>query len=251
MTTVLCPLQDGKSGLKLVDRMEQDTLLKAANSARISYKKTKEKADHRDAKLTRFLDSQGHTSPFRHTYFTFHVKCPLYVFRQWIKYQVGSCWRQFEIGGSEIEVDIIDLIYDTDKGCSWNEISGRYVRLEPEFYIPDIFRTNKGVENKQASVPICGNDFNHGMIKANILKKYHEDYYFYKGLLNKGVCKEQARAVLPQSIYTEAYWTASLQAVMHFLGQRLKEDSQWEIRQYALGIKELLKDDLESLNIEI
>ena len=62
--------------------------------------------------------------------------------------------------------------------------------------------------------------------------------YYY--MLKSGVAKEQARMVLPLALYTEVYWTASLQAVAHFLNQRLDSHAQWEIREYAKAVKELV-----------
>ena len=79
----------------------------------------------------RFLWQHGHTSPFRHSFYTFHWKAPLFVFRQAFKYQVGSGWRTYEVEGQEVSLAVFDVLFDTDKGCSWNEISGRYVEWEP------------------------------------------------------------------------------------------------------------------------
>ena len=83
-----------------------------------------------DRRLVRYLLGNGHTSPFRHYFFTFHVKAPLFVFRQWWKYQVGSTWREYEVEGLGVsglgKVCAYDIQIDTDQGCSWNELSGRY-----------------------------------------------------------------------------------------------------------------------------
>ena len=71
----------------------------------------------------------------------------------------------------------------------------------------------------------------------------------YKDLIHQGVAKEIARMILPQNIYSEAYWTVSLQSVIHFLHQRLKPDAQLEIRLLAEGIYELIKEDLDKLGL--
>jgi thymidylate synthase (FAD) len=71
----------------------------------------------------------------------------------------------------------------------------------------------------------------------------------YRTLIKNGVAKEIARMILPQNIYTESYWTCSLQAIIWFLHQRLKPDAQYEIRQLAEGIYQLLKDDLAKLGL--
>ena len=91
----LYPFNDNIGFVGLVDRMIQDHPLKVVNSARISYKNSKEAFDHKDKNLTKYLWNHEHTSPFRHSYYTFHLKSPLFVFRQWIKYQVGSTWRGY------------------------------------------------------------------------------------------------------------------------------------------------------------
>jgi thymidylate synthase (FAD) len=234
--------------VSLVDRMGQDVALKVVNSARISYNKTKDSFDEKDRKLTNFLLNNEHTSPFRHSFYTFHVKAPLFVFRQWMKYQVGSTWRTYEVGGKEVPLEVFDHLYDLDKGCSWNEVSGRYVELEPEFYFPAKLRANPPHGNKQAS---SENDYKGdpnydlGQMKHAVERAYS----IYNGLIKTGVAKEIARMILPQNIYSEAYWTCSLQSVIHFLHQRLKPDAQFEIREYAEGIYNLIESDLTKLGI--
>jgi hypothetical protein len=92
-------LDDGLGFVALVDRMQSDAALKVVNSARISYRKKKDGFAPEDGKLARFLWVHGHTSPYRHSFFTFHWKAPLFVFRQAFKYQVGSTWREYEADG--------------------------------------------------------------------------------------------------------------------------------------------------------
>lgn len=217
---MLYPLNDDIGFVELVDKMEQDTALKVVNSARISYSGKKEEFDAKDRKLTSFLHEAGHTSPFRHTYYTFHLKCPLFVFRQWVKYQVGSCWRTFELDGRTCSGAIFEMVFDTDRGCSWNEVSGRYVQLKPQFYVPKSFRANPSHGNKQSSTDL-GDDFDHKYWSWNFEDIAEHAYTQYQQAIDHGICREQARMLLPQSIFTEAYWTVSLQAVMHFLSQRL------------------------------
>lgn len=240
--------EDNIGFVSLVDQMQNNTALKVVNSARISYNKTKEEFDDKDKKLTKFLWDHQHTSPFRHTFYTFHIKAPLFVFRQWMKYQVGSVWKTFEINGQDVSLDIIDHFYDDDKGCSWNEISGRYVELKPEFYFPAKLRGNPPHGNKQTSEE----QFYMGPIEYNLNQMAHavdKAYSIYEGLIKTGVAKEIARMILPQNIYSEAYWTCSLQSVIHFLNQRMKPDAQFEIRKYAEAIYNLLKEDLNQIGI--
>lgn len=244
--------------VSLVDKMQQDVAIKTVNSARISHGKESTGYNDKDKKLVGFLWDNEHTSPFRHSYYTFHIKSPLFVFRQISKYQVGSTWRTYEVNGEEVSAEVFDHFYDTDKGCSWNEISGRYTELKEEFYIPDMFRTNIGQSNKQASVDITKVSFSsytgeESSINDDWRNKFKEicigQFLWYKKFLDGGMAKELARLILPQNIYTEAYWTVSLQGVLHFLKQRLAEGAQFEIQEYARAIKSLINDDLELLGI--
>jgi thymidylate synthase (FAD) len=242
-------LHDEIGFVELVDKMEHDVPLKVVNSARVSYGGKKEKFDEKDKKLTGFLWEHGHTSPFRHSFYSFHVKCPLFVFRQWTKYQVGSVWREYEAGGESISVEAFDLFYDTDKGCSWNELSGRYAELKPEFYIPQRLRGNPAHGDKQASKDFDWTEERHTGYGDVLREKYEKDYRFYQDCLVDGIAKELARITLPQSIYSEAYWTVSLQGVIHFLQQRLDPNAQYEIRQMAVGVYQLIKEDLDKIGV--
>lgn len=241
-------LDDDLGFIALVDRMQTDPALKVVNAARISYAKQKQSFGDRDSKLASFLWEHGHTSPYRHSFFTFHWKAPLFVFRQAFKYQVGSTWREYELNGESVSVDVFDVLFDTDKGCSWNEISGRYVEWEPEFYVPVRMRGNPPHGNKQASDDL-GDGFDHEAERERMIQECEQAFRLYAERIERGVAKEIARMALPQNVYTQAYWTVSLQGVIHFLEQRLKSDAQFEIRRYAEGVFELLKDELEPLGL--
>ncbi len=242
-------LDDGIGFIALVDRMREDSALKVVNAARISYRRKKEGfSEEEDQGLARFLWVHGHTSPYRHSFFTFHWKAPLFVFRQAFKYQVGSTWREYEADGESISLEVFDYMFDTDKGCSWNEISGRYVKWTPEFYVPRRMRSNPQHGNKQASV-VLPEDFDHEGERARMTAECEKAFRSYQERLERGVAKEIARILLPQNLYTQAYWTVSLQGLLHFLDQRLKPDAQFEIRRYAEGIHALVGDELERLGI--
>ncbi len=241
-------LEDGIGFVALVDRMRSDAALKVVNAARISYQKRKDELGEEDRKLARFLWVHGHTSPYRHSFFTFHWKAPLFVFRQAFKYQVGSTWREYQVDGETVSLEVFDVLFDTDKGCSWNEISGRYVKWHPEFYLPARLRANPAHGNKQASVDLP-EDFDHEGERAKMRAECEEAFRRYQERLERGVAKELARILLPQNLYTQAYWTVSLQGVIHFLSQRLKEDAQYEIRRYAEAVYTLVSEELERLGI--
>lgn len=242
-------LDDEIGFVALVDAMQQDPALKVVNAARISYSKQKHSFDAADGKLARFLWEHGHTSPFRHSFFTFHWKAPLFVFRQAFKYQVGSGWREYELNGESCSAAAFDVLFDTDKGCSWNEISGRYVTWEPEFYVPTRMRANPPHGNKQASVELPA-DFDHAGERRRMLAECQQAFALYRERLERGVAKEIARMFLPQNVYTQAYWTVSLQGVIHFLEQRLEPDAQFEIRRYAQGVAQLVRRHLEQIGID-
>ena len=212
-----------------------------ADTARCSYGSKGTVEDNQ--RLVRYLLGNGHTSPFRHYFFTFHIKAPLFVFRQWWKYQVGSTWREYE--DSEGDPVAVDIQIDTDQGCSWNELSGRYKVMEPEFYVPKVARHNTGKQsaNLQSTEDVTEH-MHRWMSETNELS-----INAYESMLEWGVAKELARLVLPPTIYSEAFWTVSLQAVLHFLEQRLKPDAQLEIRQYASAVLSLIQPHLNDMGL--
>lgn len=191
----------------VVDHMGSD--LSVVNAARISFGKRKAKFDEKDTALIAYLAEHEHTAPFRHAFVTFHIKAPIFVLRQWMKHVVG---------------------------CSWNEISGRYVEFEPEFYLPEDFRL-QSTNNKQGSHGRLGETDN-ANTRIKLSEGYNSAYCLYREMLANGVCREQARLILPLATYSEVYWTASLQAIAHFLHLRLDSHAQKEIREYATAVKE-------------
>ena len=206
-----------KGFIEVIDTLGDD--LTVVNSARVSFGKRKEKFDKSDERLVRYLAKYKHYSPFRHLQIQFHVKAPEFVMRQWYKHVVG----------------IETTSNSSTKDHAWNEISGRYVEVE-DFYTPEIFR-KQSEDNKQATEGAIEEQMHAqtlwGVAMFNA-KKYYND------LLELGVGKEQARAILPLNQYTEVYWTASFQAVMNFIELRNEKTSQWEIQQYAKSILDLM-----------
>jgi thymidylate synthase (FAD) len=195
--------------VSLIDHMGTD--LTVVNAARVSFGKRKAAFDDKDTDLVSYLASHDHTAPFRHAYLTFHIKAPIFVFRQWMKHRIAS---------------------------EFNEISGRYVEFSPdEFYIPEHFRRQAKI-NKQGSEGLIPEKNHRTAVKA-YSDACRSSVKQYKTLIEMGVCREQARCVLPLAMYTEVYWTASLQAVAHFLRLRLDSHAQWEIRQFAMAVREL------------
>lgn len=228
-----------KGYVELIDGMNLDPLLKIVNTARVSYAKRSEILSDKDLRLIQFLMDSGHSSVLRHSYYSFRIKAPLLVFRQAWKYQVGSQWMESDEFTGTDSMEILDF--------SWNEQSGRFVEFQPEFYIPNELR-GQSKTNKQASDGVVTELKSYEMTPVEFLKSScRNSYEDYLELIDSGVAREQARMVLPVNIYSECIWTCSVQTILYFLSQRLKDDAQYEIRQYALAIKELMNPMLESL----
>lgn len=205
--------------VKLIDYMGSD--LSVVNAARASFSKESQDLTDNDLKLISFLARENHMSPFRHAFLTFEFKAPLMVARQHWKYVVGS-----------------DHTMD-----SWNESSRRYVTQDPEFYIPSSSEWRSAPENmKQGSGPAL--DDKDGQKWTYELFKYvDEGERLYLEAMNAGIAAEQARLFLPAyGMYINYRWSCSLQSLILFLNQRLAEDSQKEIQEYAKAVYVLAKD---------
>lgn len=179
--------------VQYINHMGDD--LSVVNAARVSFGKYKDFMDESDSKLIYYLAKHNHKSPFNHAFATFHVKAPIFVARQLQKHEY----------------------------MPWNEISRRYVDSEPEFYEPDYWR-GRSADKKQGS---------EGVVDAKTRPTNQYALETYRNLLADGVAPEQARMVLPQSMYTEWYWSGSLYAFAKMCSLRLKEDTQLETQVIA------------------
>jgi thymidylate synthase (FAD) len=214
--TMLDPLGDGKSSLRLLDSMGNS--LSVVNDARQSFAAESAEWTERDGKLLRYLAKHHHTSPFRGVVFKWSVKAPLFVARQWWKHTVASTFVDDQLG--------------------WNEKSFRYCAAdEAEFYIPMEF-LQQSEDNRQASAgPLAGTK--QALALAQYAQAVEACKQAYAGLLLTGVSKEQARAILPSALYTSFVWTCSLQALFHFISLRIGHGAQGEIVAYAKALLEL------------
>jgi thymidylate synthase (FAD) len=192
--------------VELIEVMGND--LKVVNTARVSYGKESSEFTDKDAKLLNYLWQHEHTSPFRHCYLTFRLRTPIFVLRQWMKHQIG---------------------------CSWNEQSARYTELRHGFFKPNTWRM-QDTKNKQSSAGEILESEKAFEILNNV---YSVCEKAYDDLLTLGVCREQARVLLPIASYSECIWTTSLQAVLHFLKLRMDTGAQLEIQQYAQAVHTL------------
>jgi thymidylate synthase (FAD) len=210
-------LQNGY--VRLVDHMGSD--LSVVNAARASFAKESNEFSTNDARLIDFLARENHMSPFRHAFMTFEFKAPLMVARQHWKYVVGS-----------------DHTMD-----SWNESSRRYITMDPEFYIPKSDQWRLAPEDKkQGSAGLC-DPFTGAALSEQLIRYIEQGEAYYNLAMESGIAPEQARLFLPAYAMHVVYrWSCSLQSVALFLVQRLEEQSQEEIREYAQAVLELVKD---------
>jgi len=184
--------------VRLVDHMGGDVAV--VQSARVSYGRGT-KTPEEDRKLIAYLLKNHHGTPFEQAVFKFHIKCPIFVMRQWIRHRMSS----------------------------YNEYSGRYSEMKDEFYIPEKWRA-QDKNNKQGSV---ASELPHEELNNLLQASCSHAFAEYKKLLDAGAAKEMARMVLPINLYTEFYWTVNARALMHFIGLRSEAHAQWEIRQYS------------------
>ena len=210
-----------KGYIEVVDTLGDD--LTPVNAARVSFDGFSETFTDKDRKLSKFLIKHKHHSPFRHQHAMFIIKAPEFVMRQWYKHVVG-----IETTSSHVTKD-----------HAWNEISGRYVPYD-EFYEPTEFRKQSD-DNKQASDGLIDDQVT-ATIKWRTAQKELIDTY--NKFLDMGMAKEQARSILPLTVYTKVWWTVSFQSIMNFIELRDEATSQVEIQHYAKALKEIMLETL-------
>jgi len=203
--------------VKLIDKMGSD--LSVVNAARVSFAKTTDwdaipeagpvegLLSTKDDKLISYLAKHNHWSPFGHASMQFHIKAPVFVARQLVKHQVGLVW---------------------------NEVSRRYVDDEVEFYEPTEWRL--AAEDKKQGSSDKTIEYDGVSPVYKICKETYEH------LLRVGVAPEMARMVLPQSMYTEWYWSGTLMAFARVCNLRCKPDTQLETQMVANQIDTIGED---------
>jgi thymidylate synthase (FAD) len=186
--------------------------LTVVNAARVSFdKESTDVGSSGDAKLINYLAKHGHWTPFSHPQITMRYTVPIFVARQEFKHIVGF---------------------------TRNEVSRRYVDDTPEFYYPESWRNRPEGSVKQGSVGIHNNSDEYGEWYDSYVARAKE---FYTHLIEKGVAPEQARMVLPQSMYTSYYVTGSLAAFARFVKQRTDPHAQVEIQDLAKMVDKVIK----------
>jgi thymidylate synthase (FAD) len=217
---------DGIGRVDYVNHMGDD--LTVVNSARVSFGVEKEELDGRDKRLINYLIKHKHTSTLEHNLITFRFTVPMYVRSQHHRHRTWS----------------------------YNEISRRYTDVNIKFYEPQGFRTQHK-SNRQASNanelidPIILHEDDgvflvgapSGMNTSQLVKEHHQNTLaLFEALIEAGVCREQARGVLPQNLYTEYYGTVNCSNLLKFIDLRTHEGAQWEIQKVAEACLEIATD---------
>ena len=209
--------------IELVQYMGEDITI--VNSARVSFGVHKKEMDEKDRKLVNYLIKHKHTSTLEHNIATFRIKVPLFVRSQHHRHRTWS----------------------------YNEISRRYTDADIEFYEPVEFRTqhksNRQASNTEDTInPLITykTDYSSQMLTKTASDAISDHHKFslklFDDLLAGGVCREQARGVLPQNLYTEYYATANLNNILKFIELRMHEGAQWEIQQLAIKMRDIIQE---------
>jgi thymidylate synthase (FAD) len=186
------------------------TDLSVVNAARVSFARRKEEMDDADAGLIRFLMRDRHGTPFEHNSFRFHIRTPIFVAREWFRHRIGS----------------------------FNEFSMRYAKATDDFYVPEIedVRSQVGKPGAYSFEPV--DDELAERTREELREVYEHAYETYTRLVEAGVARELARAVMPVGAYTEFFWTVNARALMNFISLRAAETAQREIRRYADAVEQ-------------
>jgi len=196
--------------VRLIEFMGGDQ--RAVDSARVSFGSVS-KGEAADRKLIEYLLANGHFSPFEHSVFQFHIKCPIFVARQWMRHRIAS----------------------------YNEISARYTEVHDEFYYPEAFRAQDR-SNRQGSHVSSALD--QEKLKAIYDRSVKASYAAYKELLDAGAAREMARIVLPVGQYTQFHWTINARSLLNFISLRADDHAQYEIRRYAEAILGIFREKM-------
>lgn len=171
---------------------------------------------HGDEKLLSYLYKNKHMTPFEMAGIIIEVQAPIFVFREWHRHRTQS----------------------------YNELSARYTELPNLFYTPSLERMLKSGQskiNKQSSDVALTQD--HAiMCQGSMISLYEHARELYEGMLKDGVAKEIARLVIPVAQYSRMRANANLRNWLQFLTLRMAPNAQWEIRQYANVVHEILTE---------
>ncbi len=208
-------MQPAKPDVKLVDGEWEDSWtgdLEIVRNARASYDTDWRTGDDsgKDEKLVNYLYKNKHTSPFEAMVFTFEIKAPIFVIRQWHRHRTWS----------------------------YNEVSARYTELPEEFYVPPaLYEQGQGNKQMSADKVITSNE----MFLKEMEYQNTQAFNLYHCMLKAGVSRELARTVLPLSTYSRFFGTVNLHNLFKFCSLRLHPHAQAEIQVYARALLDLVK----------
>ena len=198
--------------VRLVDFMGSD--VSVARAARVSYDAAWRAGenDGSDKRLIEYLWKNQHTTPFEAVTFTFEVKAPIFVFRQWHRHRTWS----------------------------FNELSARYRELPEEFYVPKAENIGTQSKDNKQGRDLTESGLAHDVAKDIIQAAGEAAFVSYRNLLLRGVPRELARSVLPVATYSHMFATVNLLNLLKFLTLRSHAHAQWEIQQYAAALHNLV-----------
>lgn len=191
--------------------------LAVVNAARVSFDQQAESLEKKDEGLIGYLMREHHGSPFEHGYFRFHVEVPIFVVREHHRHRAGH---------------------------SYNEMSGRYTKLEPKFYLPETARVQEGKPGAYTYKEQSPNGPTTNILHLNLTDSYTTAWGVYEHLLAMDVAKEQARLGLPVAIFTKYQWSCNPRSLMHFLNLRTAPNAMKEIRMLASLAEEAFKQEM-------
>lgn len=200
-------LDNGELEVLNISGTEQDVI----DSARISYGRGTKKSSS-NINLLNYLIEHRHWSCFEMVTLKFYVKAPIFVARQWMRHR-----------------------------ASYNEYSARYSEMEDSFYIPELsVITEQCSINRQARTEKSLDNLNAECFRSNLKKLCSDSYNLYKKALESGIPRELARTMLPVNIYTKFYYQTNLRDLLHFIELRSEKNAQYEIREYAKALSEIV-----------
>ena len=214
---------DGVGKVEYISHVGSD--LTVVNAARVSFGKHKTQIEEEDKKLIKYLIKHRHTSTLEHNVITFRFVVPLFVRSQHHRHRTWS----------------------------YNEISRRYTDLNIKFYEPRTFRTQHKFNRQSSNLddlidppilvthPLMANEVSESA--SSVISKHNKECVkLYDKLIDAGVCLEQARGVLPQSLYTQYYGTCNLSNLLKFIDLRIHPGSQWEIQKVAKACLDIITE---------
>ena len=191
--------------------------LSVVNGARVSFARRKDELDESDEGLIRFLMRDRHGTPFEHNAFRFHIRCPIFVAREWMRHRVGS----------------------------FNEFSMRYAKATDDFYVPE----RRGRAHARSASPARtrssrSSPRSPSRPARSCARSTTPRSTTYERLVELGVARELARCVMPVGAYTEFYWTINARSLMNFVSLRAAETAQREIRRYAEAVEQFFAEHM-------